>query len=397
MAKTTKHTILIICEGESTEPRFFYSIRDEILKGIYNIGDVEITIIPEPKIDETEEEAEIVTEHKAVRAKRQVKKASVGSEPESEQDKIPLPLKWVLEGQQELKDGTYNEVWTVFDHDNHPARKAAFETAAIEINGSKVNIAFTSISFEYYLLLNFERLYKTFKTSECRDKNNPVRAKRKKPIYCGTNNHIDDCHGAQCIGGYARSKNYWTDSKDENSTYLLIKDNLEIGFENAAWLRFTSDLHESDKQIYDRNPYITTDDIVKRLTGNDHKTWLWLSLELEYKIEDIGIFISSEKKIVIRNTTHSKSILVRKNSVFKISPDNNREAFGTQFLISPQSTEFIDISAHNASWYIFQYEHYSFMFSFNNDTKILSIIDNLLSLSHKELNELYNILKSQIG
>jgi hypothetical protein len=391
---TTKHTILIICEGENTETLFFNSIRDAIKDHVYNIGEVEINIKPEPIIDEndTEEEA---NPHKSKRKVRHTKPASFGIEPV--EIRAPLPLKWILEAQKELEDGTCNEAWTVFDHDNHPARKEAFEAADKDINGTKVNIAFTSISFEYYLLLHFEQLYKQFKTSECRDKNNVIAAKRKKPIVCGTNKHTDDCHGEYCIGGYARIKNYWTDSKDDNSTFLLIKDNLEIGFENAAWLRFTSDLHESDKQIYDRNPYITTDNIVKRLTGNDHRTWSWLSLDLEYKIGNIDISISSDKKIVIRNTTKSESILVRRNSVSKISSDNIREAFGTQFLISPQSTEFIDVSAHNASWYIFQHDYYSFMFSFNNNTKILSIIDKLLSLSHKELNELYNILKSQIG
>lgn len=396
MAKSIKQTILIICEGESTEPRFFDSIRDEILNGVYNIGDVEIKISPEPKVDESEEdveEVEVITEHKAVRPKRQVKIASVGVEPE--QEKIPLPLKWVLEGQQELRDGTYNEVWTVFDHDNHPARKEAFEAAALEINGSKVNIAFTSISFEYYLLLHFERLYKTFKTSECRDKNNPKKSKRKKTILCGTNKHVDDCHGEHCIGGHARINNYWTDSKDENSTFLLVQDKLEIGFENAAWLRYISDLNESEHQEYDRNPYLTTDSIVKRLTGNDHRSWHWLSLDAEYKFEDKSVFIDSNKNLTITNLHQTKTLLIKSNSIFGISSDNTREAFGGQLLISPQTTEIIDISALNSSWYLFQHENHSLMFSFNNE-KISSIIDRLLSLSHKELSELYNILNSRL-
>ncbi|TCO07003.1 RloB family protein [Natronoflexus pectinivorans] len=398
MAKSIKQTILIICEGESTEPRFFDSIRDEILNGVYNIGDVEIKISPEPKVDESEEEGveevEVITEHKAVRPKRQVKIASVGVEPE--QEKIPLPLKWVLEGQQELRDGTYNEVWTVFDHDNHPARKEAFEAAAIEINGSKVNIAFTSISFEYYLLLHFERLYKPFKTSECRDKNNPKKSKRKKSILCGTNKHIDDCHGEHCIGGHARINNYWTDSKDKISKYLLVKDKLEIGFEIAAWLRYISSLKESELQEYDRNPYLTTDRIVKRLTGNDHRSWQWLSLDFEYKFEDLGILIDSNKRLAITNLHHSKSLLLKRNSIIKISSDNTRRAFGNQSLMSPQTTEFIDISAFPAEWYLFQHENYNLMFSFNDYAKISSIINKLFSLSHKELSELYNILKSQL-
>jgi hypothetical protein len=370
MAKTSKYSILIICEGEKTEPQFFDSIRDAVINGIYYIGDVRIKIKPEPEEDEEDkEEVNVQSEHKAIREKRQTRKATVGDEPD--QEKIPLPLKWVREGQIELEEGTYNEVWTVFDHDNHPARKEAFDEADKIINGSKVHIAFSSHCFEYYLLLHFEKVYKQFKTSECRDKNNDNAAKRKKPIDCGTDKHKDDCHGVLCIGGYARLKNYWINSKDDNSTFELIKETIEIGFENSAWLRYISDLKENEKQFYDRNPYITTDSIVKRLTGNEHRSWRWVSIDEEFPIDELIVKISSEKKIFIHNINKSKSVLIQPNAICKVSLSNNRMNFGSQLLIYPSKIVAIDLSGYilqnDDSWFVFHYKFNNVMFSFSQN------------------------------
>ena len=66
----------------------------------------------------------------------------------------------------------YDEVWVFFDKDGHPKAKEAFEMARItEIDGKKINIAFSSRCFEYYLLLHFEPLYRAFEKSECNGKN----------------------------------------------------------------------------------------------------------------------------------------------------------------------------------------------------------------------------------
>ena len=183
------YTILLIVEGKNTESLFFNSIRDEIINGTINIGRISITIRPEPDLDPTDNGKEQIGLKK--RKTRQTKIASVGEKPTTID--APLPLKWVLEGQnEELKTGTFNEVWTVFDHDNHPARKEANDQAKVIVEGKKVRIAFSSIAFEYYLLLHFERVYKSFKKSECR--------KGKIVLNCSSGTHPDDCKGNLCIG-----------------------------------------------------------------------------------------------------------------------------------------------------------------------------------------------------
>lgn len=397
MVKKSKYSILIICEGQNTEPHFLGSIRDEIIDKTFDIGEVEITILPEPIVEENDEEEEAAgTEYKAKRKKLKTRAATVGVEPKIIEG-IP-PLKWVEEGQRELEDGTYNEVWAVFDHDNHPAREEAFKQADVEIDGKKVQIAFSSIAFEYYLLLHFERIYKSFITSECRDKKNADKKKRKIPIKCSLEGHVDDCSGNLCIGGYARKNGYWDDSKSGASTFALVKDFLEIGFENSAWLRYISDICESGKESYDRNPYITTDSIVKRLIGKNDINWIFISLEKRYTFNDIEISISKNHEIEIKNIG-KVGIIIPLNSVSKISlVDNTREVFGERIYLEPEQIETLDLSYYKSEqniWFQFTYQKNRIMFEFDQ-SNMKSLIKNLNSLSNKELKSLIDEIKNKL-
>ena len=59
-----------------------------------------------------------------------------------------------------------DESWAVYDKDEHPKHEEAMAEAIKIIDGKKVNIAFSSRSFEYYLLLHFEYLYYSFDATE---------------------------------------------------------------------------------------------------------------------------------------------------------------------------------------------------------------------------------------
>jgi hypothetical protein len=83
----SNYTILIICEGEKTEPLFFQSINDGLLKGNYDndIRNGYAKIVPEPKIDIDEEANTFKTnkvKHKPRRKKRKTKRI-----PEIENDR----------------------------------------------------------------------------------------------------------------------------------------------------------------------------------------------------------------------------------------------------------------------------------------------------------------------
>lgn len=361
---TTKYTILIICEGENTEPLFFSSIRDALLSKEYDIGEVNINIRPEPKSDDTDNYEIDAIPHKSRRKTRQTKPAIVGDEPVV--INAPLPLKWVLEAQKELEDGTCNEAWSVFDHDDHPARREAFEAANKEIKGTTVKLCFSSRCFEYYLLLHYERVFKCFESSECRDKNNSDPKKRKKIIECSIENHIDDCHGQKCIGGYARSKGYWVSSKDGKSTFGLIKNQLETGFENSAWLRYASDVIDSDKEIFDRNPYVTVDFLVKRLTGYAGKNWMWVPIGSLTTLNNIEVLVHANKKISITNN-NLRPLLIRANSIHEVKSDNTRSGFGSQSIVYKGVTVDFLIDGDCDSWYLLELDdNYRLMFSFNS-------------------------------
>ncbi|NJN77601.1 MAG: RloB domain-containing protein [Saprospiraceae bacterium] len=141
---------MIICEGENTEPLFFKSILGFIEADKTRKLDTIVTLRPEPPAEDEKIESK-PQKHKPARKTRKTHKIEKIDKEEKTKKTEGYPLNWVLEGKTELDDGTYDEVWVVFDHDNHPRRKEAFEEAEIEVNGRKVQIAFSSRSFEYYI------------------------------------------------------------------------------------------------------------------------------------------------------------------------------------------------------------------------------------------------------
>lgn len=393
----SKYSILIIVEGSNTEYLFFDSIRDEIISGIINIGTKAIFIKPVPKTDESEELTE--SPHKLTRKARTVRLASIGEEP-TEIKGVP-PLKWVLEGQKELESGAYNEVWTVFDHDHHPARKEAFEAARKEINGNHVQIAFSSIAFEYYLLLHFKRIYQEFNKSECRE--------GKVILDCFSGVHPNDCLGELCVGGFARRNGYWKSSKEKSSMYPLIKKYLEIGYENSAWLRYQSENVEKLVPIYNRNPFVDVDNLVKRLTGVEF-IWTWVGLDSTVALGDISILISREMHITLRNIG-TKAILIPKASFCKISMSGTKRiVFGERKIIYPNNSSgfdkewVLDLGDNSKDpdiWYIFSFDKHKVMFDFKPallaKKPLKNIINRLNELSYKDLMDLISLIKTSLS
>ncbi len=78
--RTTRQNLLIICEGQKTEPLFFNSIVDKIKAGAYNNDDLWIEIRPEPEVEE-EITPEPVTHRKARKERRTKSVACLNSNP----------------------------------------------------------------------------------------------------------------------------------------------------------------------------------------------------------------------------------------------------------------------------------------------------------------------------
>lgn len=267
-SKSTNYVLQIICEGIHTEPLFFGAMRTWLQEN--NIISYDIDILPVPDVKPQDNELDLE------RGKGGRKKRMLKDEAEDQKEEIkeacfpgPPPLNWVNAGIKSLE--TYNEVWVVFDKDGHPKTAEAFEKAQTEVNNKRINIAFSSRCFEYYLLLHFEYIYKAFEKSECNGKEYFGAKKKSKTVsyHCMTDRAVPGkaCQGDRCINGYARFKGYWDDSKGVDSMFNVVKDKLWIGICNAYNLRWESNQRKGDIVFYDRNPYVDVDKLICRLLG----------------------------------------------------------------------------------------------------------------------------------
>ena len=273
--------LLIVCEGTKTEHDYFDYITSHVSrpKGIWDnvvICDNK-TIpkdfpIPEPTELGIRKKRSFVNPNKQNMRERNVLKElcvylygeGVGID-EYENIKA-VPLRYVAQAQLiEEEQRMYEELWAVFDMDGHSHHKQAFERAKKEVNGKKVQIGFTSRSFEHWILLHFKKNRTQFSSSECKDE------KRKSLNF----NSEQGCKGTICLAGYLRSftplKNYEKSNSADNLGFmmklLLDPQCLNSAFANAEWLRkeIKNDENLKDKNCYELNPYTDVDILVKKL------------------------------------------------------------------------------------------------------------------------------------
>lgn len=165
----------------------------------------------------------------------------------------------VLEARSRMDD--FDEVWVVFDRNGYTKHKEAFELAAEPVNGKRVHIAFSSIAFEMWVLLHFE-------------KSNMMFAKSAGIVQL--------LHDGGYFPGYEK--------KAYIDTFSFLKDRTLQAMENAAWLR-----HELEKAgvldgrpLYELNPYTDVDVLVARLL-EVHEKWLWGWPGVLVSIGEIGL------------------------------------------------------------------------------------------------------------
>lgn len=277
--KKFKRSILIVCEGTKTEYDYFNYIGRNISipKGIWDIVDVSTNTtipndiaIPPPTLLGARKKKHFVNPNKKKIPERNIMKElciylyGEDNGVEKYEDVKAVPLRYVALAQMiEEEKGMYEELWAVFDKDDHSHHKEAYEKAEEEVNGKKVNIGFTSRSFEHWLLLHFEKNKNEFLITECKDENDKV-------IGC---NKTLGCQGAECLCGYIRVNTPLEDySKSKNpedfhTMMEMLLGNLSNAFENAECLReeISNDANLNTKPHYELNPYTDVDLLIKRL------------------------------------------------------------------------------------------------------------------------------------
>lgn len=332
----SKYVIRIICEGEKTEPLFFTFLCDRLIDGIYNIGDCDIQTIPQP--DVPQEDPVPINRGSYKGKKRQIKEGK--TKPKVVIEGIP-PLKWVRFARKKLSEGV-DEAWAVFDKDEHPAHKEAFEEAEKIVDGKIVNIAYSSRSFEYYLLLHFEYLYYAFQTTECGE-----RIDGKKVPYCCKTEHASEkaCEGEKCINGYARMMGYWEETKTSESTFLLVENRLRAGIINAHQLRAESSILEVSP-IYERNPYTNADRLVCRLINTEV-----IDAGTECLFNDAGdkLHIRVCKQVIIICNKSNRKVILPDGFIKKYNWETNQiEDLSNRQILEPQEAVFHILNFNNS-------------------------------------------------
>ena len=289
MGKKTKNNIVIVCEGTETEYDYFTGLKNYLGdSGKYYTIKIVPTKDPEgiQGGNRQRKNRKLNGDRDTLRYYEQVEESRELYDKYHKQ-----PTRYVREAQLFLKDDIYTEAWAVFDNDDFPDLENAFKLASTD---DKLNIAYSSISFEEWLLHHFERNAKVFDRSECKADD--------KSIDC---NKDKGCRGEHCIAGRLRTQGYLPyykknnkddKKKDREDFFTQTRSHLEQARINAAWLR-----HLQDGPIYERNPYTDVDRLVSRLLGLD-KEYVWVRLREEFKYNGATILVEKENdEVLIRS------------------------------------------------------------------------------------------------
>ena len=262
--RAARQSLFIACEGRNTEPLYFESIAEQI----EDEGNLVITIYPDRNNDSPKTDA----------------------------------LGLIREAQS--RGDEFDELWVVFDKNGYTKHAEAFALAEGDANRKKVNIAFSSIAFEHWILLHFTQSATYFVKSDCKDA-------KEHTLFCGTNRHTQDCHGERCVAGFIRQNAFCSDYAKSNnySFYFNHKEKTEIALKNAAWLRFkmAQEITKNGGKIHSINPYTNVDVLVKRLL-NIHTNFIWSSINESITVENLILKVEKEvSKWVVSITNEGKS------------------------------------------------------------------------------------------
>lgn len=273
---TLKDNLVIVCEGTETEFQYFEEIAD-IVRSSQPDRYAKIRVVPTH-----EENAEMNRiRHSLNHGRRQMSQGTshpqwlyyvMEDHSQEEYDRYKeYPVRFVREAQLMMTDGGYTEAWAVYDRDVHTGHRRAI---ALSQSTPCVKIAFSSYSFEEWVLCHFERTSLAFGASKC------------KNMYCG---HHEGCCGRKCLIGRIREKGYIRDFK-KNMPLLFgnhLRRRMSKAIFNAAWLRHL-DLKTC---VWERNPYTDVDRLISDLIGRGER-YEWATMGEEIVFEGCKLVVS---------------------------------------------------------------------------------------------------------
>jgi len=296
MSQEFRKTILVVCEGQRSEPDYFHNLRNEVLE---KVSDIFIKILPIPKDEQEKIEKDAVGFIVRRGGKKREIKDAITVEPEEyiiEPEFKIQPTCYVRKAQLAYLEKGYSELWAVYDKDGHPDHENAVILSKDSNKCNKiVNIGFSSISFEQWILMHFEFDNTSYSKSQCRI--------GKTVLECGTDNHQNDCYGNACVVGRIVDKGYLKYNNSKNFNYNEYSGNVNHAFAKAIESR---DLAHDKNNFYNNNPYVSLDKLVFKLKNIEQGDLVWI---YENVIE-----IEPDVFIVIINKGDETSFLVVNNS-----------------------------------------------------------------------------------
>lgn len=250
-----KKNLLIICEGESTEPNYFHDLRNRVIE-----QHIDYSIEIRPKPPEQKKEEKKAEEFKLRNGGR---RRAITDDPVDESDMIEdaykaQPTRYVREAQLGIADGTFDEAWAVYDLDGHADHEGAYNLAQRAVGGNKIQVGFSAISFESWILWHFEKNTTVFLKSQCRT--------GKELHECGQGENPLDCHGADCVTGYMKIKGYIPAGDNVKATrFNALAQHVHKALTNAYEIRQAANTRHPGMPYYKYIPYTTVDRLVFKL------------------------------------------------------------------------------------------------------------------------------------
>ena len=264
--RSFKNSLVIVCEGTETEYKYFEELAS-IVRREQPDRFSRIKVVPTP-------EEKAATDARRSSYKRKMRNTTqpiflyhVKEEKSAKEyaQNSAQPARYVREAQLFMIEDGYSDGWAVFDKDIHTGHKRAWELA---VQIPRLRIAFSSYSFEEWILCHFERNSHAYYHSLCKRQD------------CGIQHK--GCQGRKCLIGRIREKKYIPDfvkSKERLFSNVLAKK-LDTAYVNAAWLR------SLNKNIvpYQQNPYTNVDELVLQLLDiQDRFEWIKVGEVFEYE------------------------------------------------------------------------------------------------------------------
>lgn len=287
------------------------------------------------------------------------------------------PHQLVAIAKEELECGAADIAWVVFDRDGHPLLEDSFE----EAEKSGVKIAFSSRSFEEWVLMHFEKCGITFNASECK------KPQSRKPLNCGTK-ETPACNPVACLSGYIRSNGHIANysKKKGYDLYNEIRTRTDIAMVNSAWLRsqVNASINNVQPALHIINPYTDVDSLISLLL-NRNEIIEWGTAGNQFIFKNWHITVSRADGIITLTLSHSFIQAQAINQVFEQQSffttdeelNNMRVIIESKNLILAQngSNENVLAAGDIIRYCFYDNEQPYFIFCIDNRTKVYFQLD----------------------